>query len=96
MSQKPQDKLAATKREINYENPSNIVWETDVYGLTTKLKREMFAIASRVSGDPKKLQLLETTLDQLMKHVRARYDHTRANVGKSLEPAFPHPDKDKE
>lgn len=61
-----------------YENPAMLGFPTDKFGLTKDLKKAVIAIATRLCGDPEKLETYKETLDLLNKHVLARYTKAKA------------------
>lgn len=87
----PSTPVPAPKSEVNFSNPSTIVWPTDRFGLTSQLKRECLSIASRIGGDKDKLDLFHVTLELMLKHIHARYEETKANPDRKLKAKVEHP-----
>lgn len=65
------DKPGAFKE---FANAGLLEFPTDEYGVTSRLRREMISVASRVGSDPDKLLLVVSTLDILQKHMQGRFD----------------------
>lgn len=63
-----------TKVKVHH-NPAFLEWPTDVWGLTKDLKKAITALASRVKGQPDKMELVEKTLEVALGHLNARYEH---------------------
>ncbi len=54
------------------DNPAKIVFPTDRWGFTSKIKKEILLAASAVKGQPDKHDLLLGTLVVLITHIKLR------------------------
>lgn len=81
-----------TKPKVNdFSNPTTIVFPTDIHGLTSKMKKEMISLASRIGGDAEKLDLVKEVLELLVKHIHARFDEAKDNRTMTYAPMVVHP-----
>lgn len=62
-------------------NPSNLVFPTDRFGLTTDIRKAVISAARKVGGDAAKVKLIEETLHVLRKHVQASHKSNVNNGG---------------
>lgn len=62
-------------------NPSNLVFPTDRFGLTTEIRKAVIAATRKVGGDKEKVVLIEETLRVLRGHVQAAHKSTVSRGG---------------
>lgn len=62
-------------------NPSNLVFPTDRFGLTTEIRKAVISATRKVGGDKDKVALIEETLRVLRGHVQATYKSTVSRGG---------------
>lgn len=62
-------------------NPSNLVFPTDRFGLTTDIRKAVISATRRVNGDKVKLKLIEDTLAILSEHAKESHKSTVSSSG---------------
>jgi len=60
-------------------NPSNLVFPTDVFGLTTELRKAVIKAAAKVGTDKEKVELVEETIRVLRVHLQSVHKANVAN-----------------
>lgn len=61
-------------------NASELVFPTDVWGLTSQMKASILNVAGRVCGSDDKYQLAQETLVVLQEYLRVRYMDDKARL----------------
>ena len=68
-------------------NPNDLVWPTDVWGLTKDLRAAIVQAASRINGHEDKKALIDATLKIALAHLENKYTRDHADLLKLIADA---------
>ena len=70
-------KIKNTRAKKVPANSSLLVFPTDVYGITSDLKKACIKIGSKIGAQPEKLTLVKEVLDICLQHIEAKYEQNK-------------------
>lgn len=80
-------KAEAPQIDMSKANSANLVWPTDIWGVTRGLKKELTKVISRCAGHPDKMKMLDELLAEAEKYRLARDAETTARFKAMAEKA---------